>query len=801
MMKLLVQGKPYIYTHTCSSGEEGRILSREELEAFALQSLIKSYELKNIKVSRHDADFNSGADFSFIKFGRTICCKVKYVENQDEIYEDIRKMHSDRNAYNPQMKEGFEKHGTIPRIYYAELKCISSHDGSPIAGGDYEITYHPIQWLHSEKRTNVANISEIELIRGYAVAWANGGEVFFDQYLSPYFTADSELSFEAITSKTEYIDHFLSLHKKWWEQGVKIETELISDDNSDENGVLIKVNCIATGFVTLTISDFRISHAHTQKVPDAYSQWNPEISLYQTHGDHHAPFLTDKELLHFLRSEVSTGIPKHRIDTDVRLDNDRDIATTVFSVELGKDSDVIKYLCLLAYDPQDNKNLLMSAYPYLPGKPTTVKILDVLEWDNRIEATVKCRYTNEEGDECDFHFFATDYYFNKELYSLGNEVEIALAASSGNAHVPSKGFSFEGQKAVDFLAKLGKEPTFDENGNVEPVNFSTEKLIAFLPHDEKCPDEAEFQSPTKNTLISKYYFNDTTPIQSCLICLNADSQLWIPLFHNDINHVVGNPIAGNLWISGRMSNPGAEDKASHISQVAKGMDRDELALKFIERIESCLFRPYHDVTFLLSDFPNTQIWPGYLLYCAELGNSEGTNLYNRLYVSRPPEYFKPIVHPNGCVEKPIEENDHPDRRTSASQEDTLPPLLGRIGFKHHDVNAIWEAFLIYYSENFLPTRGRYALNKKTYFFNHKKIEMFPTLRKHNISIGDLFPYIYSVGKGNTSGYVILHYWNHNMGLTREVYSYIHNEGKVMFNLDAKYVIVECEPEFLFRDGK
>lgn len=800
MMKLLVQGKPYIYTHTCSSGEEGRILSREELEAFALSSLIKSYELKNIKVSRHDADFNSGADFSFIKFGRTICGKVKYIENEDEIYEDIRKMHSDKESYNPRMKDGFEKHGSIPRIYYAELKCVSSQDGSKVAGGDYEITYHPIQWLHSEKHTNVANISEIELIRGYAVAWANGGEVFFDQYLSPYFTADSELSFEAITSKTEYIDHFLSLHKKWWEQGVKIETELISDDNSDENGVLIKVNGIATGFVTLTISDFRISHAHTQKVPNQYSQWDTEVSLYQTHGDHHAPFLTDKELLPFLRAEVSTGQPKHRIDTDVRLDEKRDVKTTVFSVELGKDSPIIKYLCLLAYDQQDNKNLLMSAYPYLPGKPTMVKILDVLEWDNRIEATIKCRYTNDDGDEFDFHFFATDYYFNKQLYSLGNEVEIALVASCGNARIPSKGFYFKGQEAIDFLSKLEKEPTYDENGEVEPVNFSTEKLIAFLPHDDKCPDEAEFQSPTKKNIISEDHFNDDTCIQSCLICLNADSQLWIPLFHNDINHVVGNPIAGNLWISGRMSNPGAEDKASHISQVAKGMDRDELALKFTERIESCLFRPYHDVTFLLSDFPNTQIWPGYLLYCAELGNSEGTNLYNRLYVSRPPEYFKPIVHPNGCVEKPIEEKDHPDRRTSASQEDTLPPLLGRIGFKHHDVNAIWEAFLIYYSENFLPTRGRYALNKKTYFFNHRNVEAFPIIDNQGVTSIDLLPYIHSVGGGNTSGYVIFHYWSNENGLIREVYSYIHNEGKVMFNLDARYVIVTYEPEILFRDG-
>ena len=154
----------------------------------------------------------------------------------------------------------------------------------------------------------------------------------------------------------------------------------------------------------------------------------------------------------------------------------------------------------------------------LPGRAIVVQILDILEWSNKLEATIKCKY-EYDGEEFIFHFFATDYFAYKPIYKVGNRIEIALAASSGNAKVASKGFSFEGQKHLISFQKWAKEPEYDENGNVKPVKFSTEKLVAFLVHDEKCPDEAEFQSPTESYHGDICFFNFRWPIRNGLLRL------------------------------------------------------------------------------------------------------------------------------------------------------------------------------------------------------------------------------------------------------------------------------------------
>ena len=114
----------------------------------------------------------------------------------------------------------------------------------------------------------------------------------------------------------------------------------------------------------------------------------------------------------------------------------------------------------------------------------------MLEWDNGIEATICCSV----GD-FRFAFFAMDYYENKKSYVAGDSLSMDVSALGCKVKEASRGFSFEGQQAVDWLAKIGQKPDIDQSGNIQPVKFSTEKLVAFLNHDERCPDEAEFQSP------------------------------------------------------------------------------------------------------------------------------------------------------------------------------------------------------------------------------------------------------------------------------------------------------------------
>ena len=71
----------------------------------------------------------------------------------------------------------------------------------------------------------------------------------------------------------------------------------------------------------------------------------------------------------------------------------------------------------------------------------------------------------------------------------------------------SKGFKFEGQQAIDFKAKLGEDPEYDEEGNVIPIEFSTESLCVFSQSGD-VPDDAEFITTVDNIKTVEALGND-----------------------------------------------------------------------------------------------------------------------------------------------------------------------------------------------------------------------------------------------------------------------------------------------------
>jgi hypothetical protein len=739
--------------------------------------------MKNISCVRHEG-LNSGADFSFNKFGNRICCVVKYVENGSEIQADIDRMNNNKESYNPQLMRGFKQYGTIPRTYYAVAKCISSDDGTSVAGGEYEITYRPVQWLNSDVNSDARNLSDRDLVKGYANAWKTGDVQFLSDYLSASFTADSEVAFEEITSKSEYIDYFSSTQNKYKYRGLKVDVELVTDDETGEHGVLIWVNEKINGFVMLTIEDFRIVKAHTKRLPASHTLWTPAVDLYQTHGDHHEPFLSTSEISDYIYSNISNAKPTHKAVTNVCFEKGVEKQTVVASLKIGKEYEEIKYLAIIAYNAKKGNNEIMSLYPYMPGKSTIVKVLDVLEWDNKIEATIKCRY--EKNDECfDFYFFATDYFANKKLYQLGKSIEVSLVASSADAKIASKGFSFEGQSAIDFLAKLGKTPEYDESGDVKPVNFSTEKMIAYIIYDEKCPEDVQFQSPTEAAKPWLAFFYGKRCYRQKLITLNEDTELKVPIFFPaDFDVQDGDPLTGHLWMTGRLSYSGRliETYSNPIS--LEESLRYSLFTSFDVDFEDYNLFTGSAVPRLLERFKELSMDETYRLYCAKVGTA--TDYYIQLYVTHPVEYFDRHLFPEFDAN---EVNDHPRGFVNEAQKDTIPTLLGRLKFTG-DKNGIWEAFVLYMSPHILPRKGKFA-EFRQYISGYCSCLYNGVIRNSQYHVLSLIPYFY-LDKKSMSGSITIHYWDDYAGLFREVYTFIYNEGVVSFELDQSYNLIEYE---------
>lgn len=277
---------------------------------------------------------------------------------------------------------------------------------------------------------------------------------------------------------------------------------------------------------------------------------NKNTTIHQGHGDHMAPFFKDDEILIYINDIIQSSKPGNDIETEyVSYESDEKIKAEVLAMRYESGS--IGFLTLLAKPQHQQQYEYISGYPYLDGIAHDVVITDVFEWKNCLEATVKCMVRNEYDEDFEFSFFATDYYANKHRYQVGAKLRINLAASALSSEQGSLGFEFTGQQAVDFLAKTGRQPTYDDKGNIEPVKFSTAELVAFMPTDDETPDIVGFMSPIKVINTDMVFFDKK--ISRGEILIHRDPDIKTTLYYNAETKIeAGYPIMGGLWLSAHL---------------------------------------------------------------------------------------------------------------------------------------------------------------------------------------------------------------------------------------------------------
>jgi hypothetical protein len=205
-------------------------------------------------------------------------------------------------------------------------------------------------------------------------------------------------------------------------------------------------------------------------------------------------------------------------------------------------------LALIVTSRDKSSNEFISGYPFVrEGTKMELKITEIIEWDNKYEAVIIA----ETVDEHTLSFFDAKYYKNKDKYKVGGTYTFAIAALGYNVKILNeKSFSFEGEKAIDWLTKIGRQPTLDAMGNVEPVVFDLSKLVTYLPRTEY-PDDAEFQSPinrieTVEAFDDEFYKLNITIFRDPDICIN----LYAKTSFFERKPQINDPVRGILWLQG-----------------------------------------------------------------------------------------------------------------------------------------------------------------------------------------------------------------------------------------------------------
>lgn len=201
----------------------------------------------------------------------------------------------------------------------------------------------------------------------------------------------------------------------------------------------------------------------------------------------------------------------------------------------------------------DDSMQLVSMYPCVrEGAIIPLKITEIEEWKNGLEAWI----TGELEDERFITFFDTDYAVNKDTYEIGKIYNFIIGGLAYFAKEPeSKGFKFEGQQAIDFKAKLGEAPEYDEGGNVIPIEFSTESLCVFIQSGD-VPDDAEFITTVDNIKTVEALGNDFWNFD--IIYRGEEyNEVKIPTFvlksKENMSLDTATQLQGYLWLTGYLS--------------------------------------------------------------------------------------------------------------------------------------------------------------------------------------------------------------------------------------------------------
>jgi hypothetical protein len=267
----------------------------------------------------------------------------------------------------------------------------------------------------------------------------------------------------------------------------------------------------------------------------------------QGHGDHWECLGNLENMLQKILPQViqqGDTVEKSEVVADC-FDDEEPNRHTFFSISNNVELSVS---ALIVANKKQQTNELVSAYPFVQSKNLLrLKITKIHEWSNLVEAVIEGETENEHT----ISFFDTKYFKNKELYTIGKVYSFAIAALGYDVEIlKEKSFSFKGQEAVDWLAKSDNKPTFDAQGNVEPVVFDLSQLVAYLPRTEY-PDDAEFQSPinkieTIRAFDKEYYKINITIFRDPDICID----LYTKINFFECKPEINDPVRGVLWLQG-----------------------------------------------------------------------------------------------------------------------------------------------------------------------------------------------------------------------------------------------------------
>jgi hypothetical protein len=268
---------------------------------------------------------------------------------------------------------------------------------------------------------------------------------------------------------------------------------------------------------------------------------------YQGHGDHIDTIMDPDEFLEKHLPEVGTWTFFDTAHTNITHNEYNNDEGDLLVVKTGGDMGMI---ALMLNNAKAKRIDFVCTYPFHKGIPHKLNIKKVAEWDSQVEAVVYA-----ETEEMPIAFYATDYYTNKNKYVPGAVLNIELAGSAYKIVEGESETVLDAETSARMRSDMGIEPEYDKDGNVLPMILNNEKLVAYLPHNEEFPDDAEFASSIKSVEQVSLFGIDF--IKAEISICHEPEETYVPLYFKKEylpNAKKGTLVRGFLWMQGKINN-------------------------------------------------------------------------------------------------------------------------------------------------------------------------------------------------------------------------------------------------------
>jgi len=268
---------------------------------------------------------------------------------------------------------------------------------------------------------------------------------------------------------------------------------------------------------------------------------------YQGHGDHIDTIMDPEEFLAKQLPDVGKWTFFDTAHTHITHNEYDDEVGDLLVVKTGGDMGMV---ALLLNNQVSKRIDFVCTYPFHKGIPHKLKIKKVTEWDSQVEAVVYA-----ETEEMPIAFYATDYYTNKDKYVPGAELDIELAASAYKVVEGEEKTVLDAETSAKMRQDMGIEPEYDEKGNILPMELYNNELVAYLPHNEEFPDDAEFASTVKSVEQVSLFGIDF--FKAVISICHEPEETYVPLYFKKEylpETKAGTLLRGFLWMQGKIKN-------------------------------------------------------------------------------------------------------------------------------------------------------------------------------------------------------------------------------------------------------